>query len=387
MSVPDRQLPSRQRLYNARVLLPGGELAPREVIIDGGRIAAVEGPAAAAAGCAGVDLGGAILAPGFIDTQVNGGGDVLFNDRPDVEAIRAIGAAHRRCGTTGFLPTIISDDLEVVARAIDAAQRALDEGVPGVLGIHVEGPFISVAKRGVHAGRYLRQLDAAQLPLLKALRGGRTLVTLAPEAASPGLIAALDRAGVIVAGGHSNAGHGQVRAAMDAGMRAFTHLFNAMSALQAREPGMVGAALHDPAAWCCIIVDGQHVHPVTLQLALRCKPAAGFVLVTDAMPPVGGQRDWFMLQGQRVRVVDGACRDEAGGLAGTALDMASAVRNAVRMLGVAPGQALCMAAENPARMLGLQDEVGLIAPGRRANLVLLDDSLQVTRTWIDGVAL
>ena len=373
---------------NGRILTPTGFVAGHALRVDGEHIVDVlSANDARLANLERVDVSGRLLLPGYIDTQVNGGGGVLFNEQPDVAGIRAIGAAHRRFGTTGFLPTVISDDLSVVARAIDAAQQALDDRVPGVLGIHVEGPFLSTARRGVHDGRYLRRLDAAQASLLRPMRGGRTLVTLAPEAADAGVIATLVRSGVIVAGGHSDATHEQANVALAEGLGAFTHLFNAMSPLQSREPGMVGAALHHPSAWCCIIVDGQHVHPVTLQLALRCKPHARFVLVTDAMPVVGAAQDWFMLQGQRIGVVDGTCRDAEGRLAGTALDMSAAVRNAVGMLGLPLGTALCMAAEHPARMLGLEADVGLVAPGRRANLVQLDSGLRAVRTWIDGVAL
>src|SRR5262245_38621073 len=210
-----------------------------------------------------------MLLPGFIDTQVNGGGGVLFNSQPTLDTIRRIGRAHRQFGTTGFLPTLISDDLEVLERAVSAVQAALDAGVPGVLGIHIEGPFINVERKGVHDPAKFRRIDDEAIRLLTSLRGGRTLVTLAPETTTPQVIERLAAAGVIVCAGHTNASHAVIRTALDHGLRGFTHLFNAMSQLTAREPGVVGAALEDERSWCGIIVDGRHVDPVVLRIALK----------------------------------------------------------------------------------------------------------------------
>jgi len=262
----------RQAFVNGRILTPEGIRSGCALIVEGGRIAAVVAPDdPRCREAAQVDLGGGLLVPGFIDIQVNGGGGVLFNDRPDADCIRAIGAVHRRYGTTGFLPTLISDELPVIERAISAVQEAIDSGVPGVLGIHIEGPFLNRARRGVHDARHLRPLDADAIAALAGLRHGRTLLTLAPEMASPDLIAALTAQGVLVCAGHSDASFAEATRAIAAGLRGFTHLFNAMSPLAAREPGMVGAALYDESTWCGIIVDGHHVSPVTLRLALRCK--------------------------------------------------------------------------------------------------------------------
>jgi N-acetylglucosamine-6-phosphate deacetylase len=333
-----------------------------------------------------VDLEGQLLLPGFIDVQVNGGGGVLFNDDPNPESIRAIGAAHRRFGTTGFLPTLISDDLDTIGRAIDAVQSSLDAGMPGVLGIHIEGPFLNWARRGVHDSRHLRPLDTSFVSLLSRLRGGRTVLTLAPEMTTPEIIAKLAASGVLVSAGHSEASFSETTAAIAQGLRGFTHLFNAMARIEPREPGIVGAALYDEKTWCGIIVDGHHVDPIMLKLALRCKRHDRFMLVTDAMPVVGSAEPTFILQGRTIRVVDGICRDENGTLAGTALDMAAAVRNAVSLLGLDIVEAARMASQNPAEFLGLGSELGRIAPGYRANLVLMDDDLEVQKTWIEGVA-
>ena len=327
-----------------------------------------------------------MLLPGFIDVQVNGGGGVLFNDDPSIDSIRAIGAAHRRFGTTGFLPTLISDDLDTIAQAIAAVQNALDAGLPGVLGIHIEGPFLNWARRGVHDPKHLRLLDSSLVALLCGLRSGRTLVTLAPEMTTTAMIAQLAAGGVLISAGHSDASYQETMLAIEHGVRGFTHLFNAMARLEPRQPGIVGAALYDPDTWCGIIVDGHHVDPVMLKLALRCKRHDRFMLVTDAMPPVGSSAPSFVLQGKTISVVDGMCRDEKGTLAGTALDMATAVRNAVSMLDLDLVQAARMASEYPAEFLGLSHELGRIAPGYRANLVLLNDALEVRRTWIEGAA-
>jgi N-acetylglucosamine-6-phosphate deacetylase len=330
------------------------------------------------------DLGGGLLLPGFIDLQVNGGGGVLFNDAPSVESIRAIGAAHRRFGTTAFLPTLISADLDIVARAIAAVRTAIAAGVPGVLGIHIEGPFLNVARKGVHDPAKLRELGPSGLGLLSSLRGGRTLVTLAPEMTTPELIEQLVAAGVVVSAGHTNASYAEIRAALAHGLTGFTHLFNAMSQLTGRAPGAVGAALDDQQSFCGIIVDGAHTDPVVLRIALRCKPLDRFILVTDAMPSVGTNQGWFELQGRRIDVRDHACWDEDGRLAGSNIDMASCVRNAVGMLGVPLPQAVRMASQVPAEFLGVAHEYGRIAAGQRANLVLTDDELNVHETWIDG---
>ena len=372
-------------LVNGRVLLDEGFVEGRAVMLDGERIAAVVGandPAVARATA--VDLRGASLVPGFLDTQVNGGGGVLFNDAPTVDAIRRIGAAHRRFGTTGFLPTLISDDLSVIKRAIEAVREAIAAGVPGVIGVHIEGPFINEEKAGAHDAAKLRELDARGVSLLSSLGVGRTLVTLAPEMTTSATIRQLADHGVVVSAGHTNATYEEMQEAFAHGVRGVTHLFNAMSPLNHREPGVVGASLLHPDCWCGLIVDGRHVHPAALRLALRAKRTERFMLVTDAMPPVGEDADEFLLQGRRILVRDGVCVDENGTLAGSALDMASAVRNCVATLGLTLEQAARMASTWPAEFLGVAHELGRIAPGYRASLVALDANLQVSGTWIDG---
>ena len=377
----------RTALVNGRILAGERIVTGQTVLLADGRIEAIALPTdPRCRDAASVDLEGQLLLPGFIDVQVNGGGGVLFNDDPSPESIRAIGAAHRQYGTTGFLPTLISDDLDTIAQAIGAVQSSLDARRPGALGIHIEGPFLNWARRGVHDPKHLRRLDNGVISLLCSLRGGRTVLTLAPEMATADMIAQLTAGGILVSAGHSDASYAQTAAAIAHGVRGFTHLFNAMAPLTPREPGIVGAALYDANTWCGIIVDGHHVDPVMLKLALRCKRHDRFMLVTDAMPPVGSPATSFVLQGRTIHVVDGVCRDENGTLAGTGLDMATAVRNAVHLLDLSIVEAARMASEYPAGFLGLDDELGRIAPGFRANLVLMDDDLQVRRTWIEGTS-
>jgi N-acetylglucosamine-6-phosphate deacetylase len=384
-------------LINGRVLTDAGFEEGRVVVLAAGRIEAVLGAeqwqadrtrrGAGEAKQTVYDLKGNRLVPGFVDTQVNGGGGVLFNDDPSVDSIVEIGRAHRRYGTTGFLPTLISDDLEVVVKAVGAVRTAIEIGVPGVLGIHIEGPFLNEERKGVHDVTKLRWLDEDALSLLTSLDGGgRTLVTLAPERTSPQIIRKLADAGVIVSAGHTNGTYEEIKDGLSQGLSGFTHLFNAMSQLTGREPGAVGAALDDPDSWCGIIVDGHHVDPVVLRIALRSKRPDRFMLVTDAMPSVGAPNKAFKLQGRPISVADNMCVDEHGRLAGSDIDMASAVRNAVSMLGVELEQSLRMASRYPAQFLRLGHELGRIAPGYRANLALLDAGLNVVETWIDGRA-
>jgi N-acetylglucosamine-6-phosphate deacetylase len=371
-------------LINGRVMTDAGLVDGLAVLIAGDRIAAVVPTGDVPVGAARRDLAGGLLLPGFIDIQVNGGGGVLFNDSPTAQAIAAIGAAHRRFGVTGFLPTLISDTLPTVRAAMAAAAEAMVSGTPGVLGVHIEGPFLNVERKGIHEAGQLRRMDGEGLEILTSLKAGRTVVTLAPEMAGAGHISALAAAGVIVSAGHTNATYSEVIEALDSGLTGFTHLFNAMSPIAPRAPGTVGAALSDPRAWCGIIVDGRHVDPVVLKIAMACRSHDRFMLITDAMPCVGADCASFTLQGKFITVRDGACFDENGALAGSDLDMAGALRNAISMLGIDLADASAMASGNPARFLGLGEELGRIAPGYRADLVLLDGSLHVQETWIGG---
>ncbi|KRG40962.1 N-acetylglucosamine-6-phosphate deacetylase [Stenotrophomonas panacihumi] len=374
-------------LRNGKVLTDHGFREDVAVLVEEGRIVALvplDDPRVAAATA--VDLQGHTLLPGYIDAQVNGGGGYLFNNTPDVHALTEIARAHRRFGTTGMLPTLISDDAGVMEKAIAATAEAIDAGVPGVLGIHLEGPYIAPARKGTHDASKFRVPDAAEVAMAASLRNGVTLLTLAPEQVPVETVRALVAAGVIVAAGHTAGSYEQIRAGLDAGITGFTHLYNAMSPLQGREPGAVGAAMEDADSWCGIIVDGVHVHPASLRVALAAKPRGKLFLVTDAMPPVGADDPSYSLYGEIITAVDGVVRNAAGALAGSALDMATAVRNSVRLLGLPLEEAARMASTYPAQFLGLGDRYGRIAPGYQADLVLVDDDLQVVATWIAGSA-
>jgi N-acetylglucosamine-6-phosphate deacetylase len=372
-------------LTHARVLTPHGWRDDLAVLVEGERIAALLPPEHAAVRAAQAqDLAGALLVPGFIDTQVNGGGGALFNAAPTVETIRTIGAAHRRFGTTGFLPTLISDSTETLRAALAAVEQAFDEGVPGLLGVHLEGPYLAPERKGVHDPKWFHVPGEEELALLCAPHRGVRLVTLAPERVPHELIARLAAAGVIVNAGHTAADHATIRAALAAGVRGFTHLFNAMTPLGSREPGVVGAALDDPGSWCGIIVDGHHVHPASLRSAVAAKPRGKTLLVTDAMPPVGADDPSYVLNGETIVVKDGICQTADGVLAGSALDMAAAVRNSVTMLGLPLDEAVRMASAYPADFLGLGASHGRIAVGYRADLVAMDGDCTVQRSWIAG---
>ena len=374
-------------LTHARVLAPEGWRTDLAVLLDGERIVDLLPPSDPRVRDAQQhDLRGAMLLPGFIDVQVNGGGGVLFNAAPTVATIRRIGAAHRRFGTTGFLPTLISDDLEVMRAALIAVEQALLEGVPGLLGIHLEGPWLAPARKGVHNAKFFHVPASDELALLCAPHRGVRLITLAPDQVAPGSIRVLVDAGVIVCAGHTAADYATTRAALDAGVRGFTHLFNAMTPFGSREPGVVGAALEDADSWCGIIVDGHHVHPASLRVAIAAKARGKMVLVTDAMPPVGADSPEYVLNGETIIAKDGVCQTAQGVLAGSALDMAAAVRNSVRMLGLPLEEAVRMASTYPADFLGLGESHGRIAAGYRADLVLLDDDCRVQQSWIGGVA-
>lgn len=369
-------------LTNARVVLRDQVRSDLCVVIDSGRIAAISEQTPD--NSEQVDLGGQMLLPGFIDVQVNGGGGRLFNDDPSVETIAIMAAAHRRFGTTGLLPTLISDELSVVERAISAVGDAIENGVPGVLGVHIEGPFLSNTRRGIHLASMLQQFDDRFIDVLCAPHRGRTLLTVAPECITPDQISRLVESGVIVCAGHSDADYEAVRAAIDAGMSGFTHLFNAMSQLTSRAPGMVGAALEDRTTYAGIIVDGHHLHPATFRVGLQAKGTGRLMLVTDAMPTVGAEDQEFMLQGRAIRRDGDKLLSQEGVLAGSTLTMAAAVANAIEQGGLELPSAVEMATRTPAQFLGIAGETGAIAVGLRADLVAMRDDLTVTRTWIDG---
>ncbi len=373
-------------LINGRVLTDHGPQDGLVVLVRGERIEAITHADDPRVGSAQAhDLKGRLLLPGFIDVQVNGGGGVLFNAEPTVEALATISAAHRKFGTTGFLPTLITDTAEVMRKALDAVDAAIEQGVPGVLGIHLEGPFLATARKGIHDASLFRLPDADDLAAITRNRRGVVMLTLAVEEVPLDTIRQLSEAGVLVVAGHTAANYTMTRAALDAGVCGFTHLYNAMTPLGSREPGVVGAALDDPHSWCGLIVDGHHVHPVALRVAIAAKAHGKSVLVTDAMPPVGADSPEYILNGQTIIARDGICQSDTGVLAGSALDMATGVRNLVNMVGLPLAEASRMASAYPAAWLGLDRTHGRLVAGQRADFAVLDDGLVTHETWVSGV--
>ncbi|WP_444929933.1 N-acetylglucosamine-6-phosphate deacetylase [Microbulbifer sp. SSSA002] len=323
-----------------------------------------------------------LLVPGLIDIQVNGGGGVLFNQDPTVAALEKIGEAHSQFGTSAFLPTLITDKLPVMQQAADAVSEALSAGVPGVIGVHFEGPHLSEAKKGTHEQGFIRSLSDEELSLYAREDLGIRLLTLAPECVAVSDIRKLVALGVHVCLGHSNASADLVEAALDAGATGFTHLYNAMSPLHSREPGMVGTALIRDDAWCGLIADGHHVSPGAITLALKAKPQGKLLLVTDAMSLVGSEATHFPLFDRVVTREGDKLTSSTGELAGSHLNMIGAVRNIRDWCGVELPEALRMASLYPAQFLGLGG--GVITEGARADMVLLDETLRVSRTWCRG---
>ena len=357
----------------------------KAVLIEGEHIVAVVDPEQVPADIgASYDLEGGTLIPGFIDLQVNGGGGVLFTAAPTVDSLRTIGAAHRQYGTTGFLPTLITTRFDVMREAVSAVAEAIAIGTPGVLGLHLEGPFLSPERKGVHDAGKFCQLDQIGFDILTSLQVGSTVVTLAPELTSPQMISRLVAEGVIVCGGHSGATYAQTRDALAHGLSGFTHLYNAMTPLQSREPGMVGAALEDDDSWFGIIADGHHIHPAAFSVAVVAKKKGGALLVTDAMPTVGSPDTSFILDGKTIVASEGRVTNAEGTLAGSDLNMLLAVNNAAKFARLDWFEAVRMASLYPARALGLERELGAIRPGFRASLLALDSAHRIRASWING---
>lgn len=369
-------------LSGARIFDGEHLLDDHAVVVEGARIAAIV-PHSDRPDGAVRDLGGGLLAPGYIDIQVNGGGGVLFNEDPTPEGIARIAAAHRNHGTIGLLPTLVTDTPQVTAAAI-AATREARRLTPAALGIHLEGPFLDPRRKGAHELSYIRSLERDDVATIAEANCGAVMLTLAPNRVGTESIAELARHGVLVSLGHSDASYEQARGAVEAGARAFTHLFNAMSAPTGREPGMVGAALDLDEPFVGLIADGHHVHEANLRIALAAKRRDRFMLITDAMPPAAGGPDHFELQGRRVTCADGCLRLDDGTLAGSVLTMDEAVRYAVSVVRLPLVDALAMASRVPATFLRRDTELGRIAPGYLASLVHLDDELRVLETWIEG---
>jgi N-acetylglucosamine-6-phosphate deacetylase len=332
------------------------------------------------------NLGGGMVVPGFVDLQVNGGGGDLLNEDRTLSAIETICRAHWQFGTTALLPTLITDTPAITREAIAAGIAAARAGVPGFLGLHLEGPHLSLARKGAHDPALIRPMDEADLEMLVAARADlpHLLSTVAAETVDPQQISRLAQAGITVSIGHSDASYATVAAAEAAGASMVTHLFNAQSQLGNREPGVVGAALALGGLDAGLIADGIHVHPASLAAALRAKTGPGRIfLVTDAMSVIGTNIESFTLNGRRIHRANGALRLDDGTLAGADLTMIDAVRYIHETIGLPLEEALRMAALYPAIALGA-DRHGTLAPGKAADFIHLTDDLDVAGTWIGG---
>ena len=347
----------------------------------------VEAVACVPAGVQAIELDGGMLVPGFVDLQVNGGGGVMLNDRQDVETIRTICAAHAPFGTTALLPTLITDTREITAATVEAGAQAAREHVPGFLGLHLEGPHLSIARKGAHDPALIRPMDDADEAALIAAhkKVPHLLTTVAPESVTPERIARLAAAGIVVSLGHSDTTYASAAGAARAGASMVTHLFNAMSQIGNREPGLVGAAIDTGTLYAGLIADGIHVDPAAMRIALRGKSGpAKIFLVTDAMATIGTDMQSFTLNGRLIKRENGSLRLEDGTLAGADLDMISAVRFVHDKIGVGLEEALRMASLYPAKAMGVDHRHGRLAKGSAANFVHLSDSLDVRGVWIDG---
>jgi N-acetylglucosamine-6-phosphate deacetylase len=357
------------------------------LVIEDGKVAAIAPLRDVPAEARIVPMDGLSLVPGFVDLQVNGGGGVLLNEQRDVEGIRTICAAHARFGTTALLPTLITDTPEVTEEAITAGLAARAAAVPGFLGLHLEGPHLSIARKGAHDPALIRPMEEADLERTVTARKGleALLTTLAPENASNAQIARLAAAGVTVSLGHSDSGYATATAAVEAGAQVVTHLFNAMSQLGNREPGMVGATLDLGHVSAGLIADGFHVHPAAIRTALRAKRGPGRIfLVTDAMSPMGTDMTSFFLNGREIFREGGRLTLADGTLAGADIDMASCVRYMRDTVGIELEEALRMASLYPAEAIGMTGRKGRLTHGHDADFAVIDGNVAVVSTWIAG---
>lgn len=377
----------KQALVGARIFTGDQFLSDRAVVIEGSEIISLprndnvvhEFPDARI-----IQLDGGTIAPGFIDLQVNGGGGAFFTSHPSPETLQTMLNGHRPSGTTSMLPTLISDTRPTHQAGAKAVADAIAAGVKGILGIHIEGPFFDLNKRGAHNARYIRKMDKADLEWLTSLKGFKVMLTLAPEHTTQGQIKQLTDAGICVAAGHTDARYDEVMAAIAEGLSGFTHLFNAMRPQTGREPGVVGAALDSAGTWCGIICDNHHVHPASVRLALKAKPRGKLYLVTDAMSTLGSSQKSFTLYGETIVEQNGALVNAEGRLAGSAIGMIDAVRNAHQSVGLELDECLRMASLYPAEYLQLDHRLGRVAAHYRADLVHFNDDFNVTATWVAG---
>jgi N-acetylglucosamine-6-phosphate deacetylase len=357
------------------------------LLIDGGRIRSIAPAGDIPAGARLIDAKGSVVVPGFIDLQVNGGGGVMLNDEQSLESIMQICSTHAKFGTTALLPTLITDTREITAAAIAAGRQAKAAKVPGFLGLHLEGPHLSVARKGTHHPDLIRPMEQADLDSLLALKGvfDAIMTTVAPENVTEDQVRQLAGAGLVVSLGHTNASYETAERYIAAGAKTATHLFNAMSPLENRTPGLVGAAINLGALSCGLIADGFHVHPASMSIAIHAKQEPGKIfLVTDAMSTIGTDLPGFMLNGRQIFRKDGRLTLADGTLAGADIDMLSSVLFVHKRLGLPFEEAVRMASINPAEAMGVANRKGLLKPGYDADFVVLTEDYRMRSTWIGG---
>ncbi len=330
------------------------------------------------------DMGKGILTAGFIDLQVNGGGGVLFNDDPTINAIEKIAKAHRGFGSTSILPTLISDDFKIMQQACNAVETAISNNIAGILGIHLEGPYINIARKGVHNGDMIRKFEDDLFSILKIDKLGSSILTVAPEMLDVGILKKLVATGFKICAGHTAAKYDDIKIALSEGLSGFTHLFNAMTPMNSRKPGVVGAALEDDDSYCGIIVDGHHIHKAVMKIAIAAKAKGRMILVSDSMPSVGAKDKSFKINGEDIIVENGRCITKDGVLAGSDLDMITAVKNTVMMLGIDMEESLRMASLYPAKYMGVDNRLGAISKGLHADIIHINDDFTISATWING---
>ena len=357
------------------------------LLLDGARVQAIVPAGELPSDATVVNAGGGILVPGFIDLQVNGGGGVMLNDEPTVEGLRRICQAHARFGTTALLPTLITDTPEVTQSVIAAGRDAVRQELPGFAGLHLEGPHLSLTRKGAHDPSLIRPMEESDIDLLLECRDlfPALMITVAPENVTEEQVSHLSAVGFIVSIGHTDSTFEMVERYARAGARTVTHLFNAMSPLGHREPGVVGAALHTGNLHAGLIADGVHVHPAAMQIALRAKRGPGRIfVVTDAMSPIGTDLTSFTLNGREILRRDGRLTLADGTLAGADIDMLASVRFLHERLELPLEDALRMVSLYPAEAAGLAGKKGSLKPGFDGDFVLLSDELEMKSTWIGG---
>ena len=371
-------------LLGARIFDGNSFLYDQAVVIESDQIIKVVPLKGLDDGIETIDLNGGVLAPGFIDLQVNGGGGAFFTNDTSVSGLQTMLDGHRPTGTTSMLPTMISDTREVHQSGVKAIADAVEQGMKGILGVHIEGPFFAMAKRGAHNKIYIRTMDSDDLEWITNIEGFKVLVTLAPEKTQPGQIKALSDAGVVVCAGHTNGEYEDVVRGINEGLTGFTHLYNAMSPQSGREPGVVGAALESDNTWCGIIADNHHVHVGSIKVALAAKPQGKLYLVSDAMSTVGSEKKSFTIYGEEIFEKGGALVNAEGRLAGSAIGMIDAVRITHKDVGVSLEEALRMSSLYPAEFMQLEGELGRVKHGYRADLVHFSEEFVVQNTWVAG---